>query len=71
MTQLQKINDFITEYRISKPILASKMPMPLSSFKLKLSENYAAMSFSGAELRRLREVIAEMKEKASLVLENN
>lgn len=50
----------ISEWNLSRVILASKMGMPLGTFKTKFSENQPAYRFTEAEEQKLIEVLREL-----------
>lgn len=60
------INDFIYKHGINKAVLAKKMEMPQSTFKLKLSDNYPQYRFNNSkkEIERLKRILIEFSNEA-------
>lgn len=58
--QISDIQRLISDLNLSQVFLASKMPMPIPTFKNKLNPRQAAYGFTDGELNRLVEVLREM-----------
>lgn len=58
--QLSDLQRLIAEHKLNKIALASKMPMPVPTFKNKINPKQTAYNFTDCELDRLVEVLREI-----------
>ena len=58
--QLSHLQRLIADWKLNKVALASKMPMPVPTFKNKINPKQTAYKFTDSELDRLLEVLREM-----------
>jgi hypothetical protein len=63
MTLLELIN----QWKLNKELLASKIEMPVGTFKNKLSENQPKYSFTEAEENKLLEVLKDLGQDIEIV----
>jgi hypothetical protein len=56
----QTYQTLISDWNLNRPILASKMPMPVSTFKNKLSDTQTAYHFTEAQEQKLLEILKEL-----------
>lgn len=54
------IKKLITDWKLNKVIIASKMGMNAYTFKMKLSGKYPAYYFTDAELIKLKAVLCDL-----------
>lgn len=58
--QLGSLSQLINQWKLNKVHLASRMKMPVGTFKNKLSERQAAYKFTDEETEQLKEVLMDM-----------
>ena len=54
------LSSLISQWKLNKVHLASKMHMPVGTFKNKLSDRQTAYSFTEVETEQLKDVLMEM-----------
>ena len=65
---IQQLRAFILQWQLNQSMLAKKMKMSYSTFKLKLNEKQKAYQFNNAELARLVKLLDDMqKEIVSII----
>jgi len=58
--QISDLQRLIAEHKLNKVALASKMPMPVPTFKNKINPKQTAYKFTDSEVDRLVEVLREL-----------
>jgi hypothetical protein len=58
--QISDLQRLIADWKLNKVSLASKMPMPVPTFKNKINPKQIAYKFTDSEVDRLVEVLREM-----------
>lgn len=54
---MDKIKEIIKKWKLNQAVLASKINMPVSTFKNKLNENQQAYKFTESETEKLTKVL--------------
>ena len=66
-SQFSDLQRLITEWKLNKVVLASKMKMNAYTFKMKIAGNNPSYNFTDSELQKLTDVLKELAESIEVV----